>query len=216
MPSASPKVTLTFDNGPEPRVTPGVLDCLAKHNVKSTFFVMGRKASMPQGPELIRRAIIEGHWIGNHTFSHFTPLGQLDPADALREFDQAEQVLAWVRRPEKLFRPPGSGELGKHLLNSAVVERLKAGAYTCVLWNSVPRDWVDPEGWLARALADCQSRDWSLVVLHDIPTGAMRHLDEFLTRLKAAGFEFMQQFPPDCTPIVHGQVVLPLDPYVTN
>lgn len=177
---------------------------------------MGRKARLPQGPELIRRAILEGHWIGNHTFSHVTPLGKLDSAEAVREFEQAEQALAWIQQDEKLFRPPGSGQIGKHLLNPAVVERLKAGAYTCVLWNSVPRDWVDPDGWLDRALSDCHSRDWSLVVLHDIPTGAMRHLDEFLTRLKADGFDLKQQFPPDCLPIVRGQVVLPLDPYLTG
>lgn len=215
MPSARPKVTLTFDNGPEPEVTPGVLDCLARHKVRSTFFVMGRKATLPQGPELIRRARIEGHWIGNHTFSHFTPLGQLDPASALREFDQAEQVLAWVERPEKLFRPPGSGEIGKHLLQPAVVEKLKSSGYTCVLWNCVPRDWVDPDGWLERALTDVRTRDWSLVVLHDIPTGAMKHLDNFITRLNAGRFELTQEFPPDCLPIVRGKVVLQLDPYLT-
>ena len=164
----------------------------------------------------MRRASGEGHWIGNHTFSHSTPLGRLDGAAALRDFEQAEQTLAWVRQPQKLFRPPGSGQLGKHLLNPAVVERLKAGGYTCVLWNSVPRDWLDPEGWLDRALADCQSRDWTLLVLHDIPTGAMAHLEEFIVRLEHAGFEFTQEFPPDCVPILDGMVVLPLDGYMNG
>ena len=177
---------------------------------------MGRKASMPRGPELIRRATIEGHWIGNHTFSHFTPLGQLNPTDAVREFEQAEQVLSWIQRPEKLFRPPGSGQLGKHLLNPAVVEKLKLGNYTCVLWNSVPGDWRDPDGWLDRALADCRSRDWTLVVLHDIPSGAMAHLEEFVSSLETEGFQFTQEFPPDCLPIVRGKVILPLDPYMNG
>jgi peptidoglycan/xylan/chitin deacetylase (PgdA/CDA1 family) len=193
-----------------------VLDCLARYNIKSTFFVMGRKASLPQGPELIRRAVLEGHWIGNHTFSHFTPLGKLTPAEALREFEQAEQVLDWIRRPAKLFRPPGSGQLGKHLLQQAVVERLIAGKYTCVLWNSVPGDYRDPDGWLERAVADCQSRDWTLMVLHDIPNGAMAHLEEFLGRLNEAGVEFVQEFPPDCLPIVRGEVRMPLDPYLSE
>jgi peptidoglycan/xylan/chitin deacetylase (PgdA/CDA1 family) len=216
LPSAKSKITLTFDNGPDPQVTPAVLDCLARHSVKATFFVMGRKASTPEGSALVRRASGEGHWIGNHTFSHSTPLGRLDGAAALRDFEQAEQTLAWVQQPQKLFRPPGSGQLGKHLLNPAVVERLLAGGYTCVLWNSVPRDWLDPEGWLDRALADCQSRDWTLLVLHDIPTGAMAHLEEFIVRLERAGFEFTQEFPPDCVPILDGKVVLPLDGYVNG
>jgi peptidoglycan/xylan/chitin deacetylase (PgdA/CDA1 family) len=197
-------------------VTPGVLDCLARHNVKTTFFVMGRKAITPEGSALARRASAEGHWIGNHTFSHSAPLGRMDGAAALSEFERAGQTLAWLQQPQKLFRPAGSGQLGKHLLHPAVVERLKAEGYTCVLWNSVPGDFRDPEGWLERAIADCQSRDWTLLVLHDLPNGAMDHLNEFIVRQQRAGFELTQEFPPDCVPILDGKVVLPLDPYVNG
>jgi peptidoglycan-N-acetylglucosamine deacetylase len=216
LPSASRKVTLTFDNGPEPLVTPAVFDCLARRNIKATFFVFGRKAITPEGSALLHRASAEGHWIGNHTFTHSAPLGRLDRAAALSEFEQAEQALAWLNQPQKLFRPPGSGQLGKHLLHPAVIERLIAGGYSCVLWNSVPGDYRDPDGWLERALADCQSRAWTLLVLHDKQNGAMAHLEEFLERLEAAGVEFVQDFPPDCVPIVGGKVVLPLDPYVNG
>jgi len=45
LPSDKSKITLTFDNGPDPQVTPAVLECLARHSVNATFFVMGRKAS---------------------------------------------------------------------------------------------------------------------------------------------------------------------------
>jgi peptidoglycan/xylan/chitin deacetylase (PgdA/CDA1 family) len=197
-------------------VTPAVLECLARHNIKATFFVMGRKAVTPEGSALVRRASAEGHWIGNHTFSHATPFGRLDGDAALRDFEQAQQTLAWLQQSKKLFRPPGSGQLGKHLLNPAVVDRLKAEGYTLVLWNSVPRDWLEPHGWLDRAIADSQSRDWTLTVLHDIPTGAMDHLEEFIAFLEREGFEFKQEFPPDCVPILDGKVVLPLDPYVNG
>jgi peptidoglycan/xylan/chitin deacetylase (PgdA/CDA1 family) len=121
-------------------VTPAVLNCLLRHSIKTTFFVMGRKAVTPEGSALARRASAEGHWIGNHTFNHSTPLGRLDAAAALSEFEQAAQVLTWLQQPQKLFRPPGSGQLGTHLLHPAVIERLKAERYTCVLWNSVPGD----------------------------------------------------------------------------
>jgi peptidoglycan-N-acetylglucosamine deacetylase len=220
LPSGKFKLTLTFDNGPEPAVTPAVLDCLARHNLKATFFVLGRKAITPEGSALVRRASAEGHWIGNHTFTHSAPLGKLDRVAALREFEQAEQALDWLRKSgqasRKLFRPPGSGQLGKHLLQPAIVEKLQQGGYTCVLWNSVPGDFRDPDGWLERALSDCQSRDWTLIALHDKPNGAMAHLEEFLTRVKDAGAEFAQEFPPECLPIVDGKVVLPLDPYLNG
>ncbi len=139
---------------------------------------MGRKAVTPEGAALIRRAIAAGHWIGNHTFTHSTPLGRLDRASALREFEQAENALEWIKQPHRLFRPPGSGNLGRHLLHPAVLEKLIAGGYTCVLWNSVPGDFRDPDGWLERALADYKSRPWTLLVLHDLPNGAMAHLED--------------------------------------
>jgi peptidoglycan/xylan/chitin deacetylase (PgdA/CDA1 family) len=211
------KVTLTFDNGPEPLVTPFVLDCLARHNLKATFFVLGRKVSDPARIGLAVRASEEGHRIGNHTFSHSTPLGDLDRKTALAEFERTEKALEWLKQEPRLFRPYGGrGEMGPHLLHPAVVEKLEAGGYTCVLWNCVPGDFSDPDGWVDRALKDCQSRPWSLVVLHDLPTGAMKHLDEFIRRLRDEDVELTQEYPPDCLPIVDGKTVLPIEQYTQS
>lgn len=193
-----------------------VLDCLARYGIKTTFFVMGRKAATPEGSALVRRETAAGHWIGNHTFSHSGPLGNLPPADAVREIEQAEQAIHWPSQPHRLFRPPGSGHIGKHLLQPAIVEKLEQGGYTCVLWHAAPGDWRDPDGWMDRAVEACQSREWTLLALHDLPNGAMAHLDEFLARLEAVGVEFAQEFPPDCVPILDGKMVLPLDPYVVG
>lgn len=210
-----PKVTLTFDNGPEPLVTASVLDCLADHNLKAAFFVLGQKVSDPYRARIARRAIEEGHCVGNHTFTHTTPLGQLDRTAALGEFERTERALAPLNPPQKLFRPyGGSGALGPHLLHPAVVEKLEAGGYTCVLWNSVPGDWLYPDDWVDRAIQDCRSRPWSLVVLHDLPTGAMAHLDRFIRQLLDEGMELTAEFPPECVPIVGGRIVLPIGQYV--
>jgi peptidoglycan-N-acetylglucosamine deacetylase len=209
------KVTLTFDNGPELQATPLVLDCLGQHGIKSTFFVLGQNVSTPAGLELARRASREGHWIGNHTWSHAGRLGEGTREVALQEFERTEEALAWLKQPVPLFRPRGgAGRLGKGLLHPAVVERLMLGRYTCVLWNSVPGDYRDPDGWMERALADCQTREWSLVVLHDLPNGAMRHLESFLRKLRDEGHELTQDFPPDCTPIVRGEILQPLDGFL--
>jgi peptidoglycan/xylan/chitin deacetylase (PgdA/CDA1 family) len=209
------KVTLTFDNGPESQTTPLVLDCLGQHGIKATFFVLGRKVSTPDGLDLARRASRERHWIGNHTWSHVGRLGEGTREVALHEFERTEEALSWLKQPVPLFRPRGgAGKLGRGLLHPAVVERLTLGGYSCVLWNSVPGDYRDPDGWMERALADCRTREWSLVVLHDLPNGAMRHLDSFLRKLREDGHELMREFPPDCTPIVRGKIVQPLDGFL--
>jgi peptidoglycan-N-acetylglucosamine deacetylase len=208
------KVTLTFDNGPDPEATPLVLDSLARHGVKSTFFVLGQNVSASAGVDLARRASREGHWIGNHTWSHVGRLGEMTREAALQEFESTQQALAWVEQPARLFRPRGGGgRFGRGLLHPAVVDKLTAGGFTCVLWTSVPGDFRDPDGWMDRALADCRTREWSLVVLHDIPNGAMRHLDSFLRKLRDEGHQLTQDFPLECTPIVNGQIVQSLDQF---
>jgi len=210
-------VTLSFDNGPEPEVTPGVLETLAKHAVKASFFVMGRKVATAEGRALAMRASAEGHWIGNHTYSHTKPLGELDRVRALYEFEQAEQSLDWLDQRPRLFRPYGrAGKLGKHLLHPAVVEKLVSGKYSTVLWNCVPGDWRDPEGWMPKALRQCRSREWSLVVLHDQPGAALKHLDHFLTALKQLDVPIVQEYPDDCVPIRDGRIVGPIETWTSS
>ena len=209
------KVTLTFDNGPEPEVTPVVLDCLSRHDIKSSFFVLGHKVSEPARRDLAKRARDAGHLIGNHTFSHRTPLGNLSEHEALAEFERTEEALAWLDQKDRYFRPyGGGGAIGPHLLHPVVVEQMKLRAMTCVIWNVVPRDWSKPVGWVERALEMIHAHPWSLVVLHDVPSGAMNQLDEFIETLYEEGTEFVQEFPPECVPIVRGRIVLPIEPYV--
>ncbi len=71
----------------------------------------------------------------------------------------------------------------------------------------MPRDWEDPDAWIARALADVRANDWTVIVLHDLPTGAMERLPAFLDQLDAAGAQIVQDFPDDCVPIRGGDVV---------
>lgn len=205
-------VTLSFDNGPKPDVTPFVLDLLARYGVKTTFFLIGERAETPEGMELARRALAEGHQLGNHTYSHKTPLGRLSQEEALKEFDDAAKIVASAGETKKLFRPyGGGGKLGPHLMQPAVVNRLVDELYTCVVWSCVPGDWRDPEGWLARAIEGVESAEWPLVVLHDVSLPAMLHLEAFLQYLKSHDFEIRQDFPPSCTPIIDGRIVASLD-----
>jgi peptidoglycan/xylan/chitin deacetylase (PgdA/CDA1 family) len=209
-------VTLTFDNGPEPAVTPRVLDVLAHTRVKATFFALGSKLADPERRGIAKRAYAEGHWIGNHTWSHQQPLGQLnDPARVLAEIIDTDAAIGELAHPDRLFRPfGGGGAIGTHLLNSVAVDLLKRERMTCVLWNAIPRDWEDPRGWAETALAQCLAQPWTLLVLHDLPTGAMGRLRIFIDRVLDHGGRFRQDFPPECVPIRRGEVVGEIGDYV--
>jgi peptidoglycan/xylan/chitin deacetylase (PgdA/CDA1 family) len=209
-------LTLSFDNGPEPQVTPGVLDILARRGLKTTFFVIGEKLNRPEGRNLAERAHAEGHWIGNHSWSHSIPLGQRsEPGVAEAEIGRTQAAMAGLVHPHRFFRPHGGGgHLDRRLLSVPVVDYLMRGGYTCVLWNSIPRDWDDPDGWVARAMQHCLSQSWTLMVLHDLPVGAKAHLERFLDLVGEAGGRIRQDFPPDCLPIVDGKVVRPIESYM--
>src|SRR5260370_16308127 len=70
-PAGTPRVALTFDDGPHPEATPRVLDALARAGVPATFFLVGEHAQ--RWPALVRRIRDEGHLIGNHSFAHRIP-----------------------------------------------------------------------------------------------------------------------------------------------
>ena len=207
------RLTLSFDNGPSADVTPGVLDALAAVGATATFFVCGKEARDPARRPLLEAIRAAGHRIGNHTDSHSVELGAVrDPDAPRREIEPAQHALAGFTDADRLFRPYGAGGvLGRRLLSPAAVQHLCDGGYTCVLWNSVPRDWEDVTGWPDRALADLRVNDWTLVVLHDVPTGAMRALPDFLARARDAGAELTAELPPACVPIRRGRIVGSLD-----
>jgi peptidoglycan-N-acetylglucosamine deacetylase len=68
----------------------------------------------------------------------------------------------------------------------------------------VPRDWERPDGWVRTCLDDVATRPWSVVVVHDLPTGAMDHLPTLLDGLDAMGAEVVQEFPEACIPVRRG------------
>jgi peptidoglycan-N-acetylglucosamine deacetylase len=199
-------------------VTPRVLDVLNVAGIKATFFVLGEKLADPKARAVAKEAAAEGHWIGNHTKRHRVPLGIAnDDVEVLSEILDTQALIGELAHPDKLFRPfGGGGALGPHLLNDTAVRVLKDEKMTCVLWNAIPRDWEDPRGWVETAIAQCLGRPWSLMVLHDLPTGAMGRLRIFIDRVLDHGGRFRQDFPPDCVPIKRGEVVGELTPYVTT
>ncbi|WP_439596279.1 polysaccharide deacetylase family protein [Falsiroseomonas sp.] len=213
---AGPVVTLSFDNGPDPEATPLVLEVLRRHGILSTFFVIGSKLADPARRRLAERAHAEGHWIGNHTFTHSTPLGERqDAGHAAAEIGATQALIGRLAHPDLLFRPVGGGgRLGPHLLSAEARDHLAAQRHSVVLWSAVPGDWRDPDGWPDIALAQCLAQQRPLLVLHDLPGGAMRHLDGFLHRLAELGASFRQEFPESALPMQRGVATAGLDAYV--
>lgn len=104
VPTAADAVALTFDDGPDPRFTPRVLDVLAAAGATATFFVVGRNAL--EHPDLVRRMVAEGHEVANHTQDHVW-LDGLDAAAVRHQITTGSASLRAVGAPQPhLFRPP--------------------------------------------------------------------------------------------------------------
>lgn len=199
------RISLTFDNGPHREVTPVVLNTLAQRGIAATFFVLGKKLADPELHALARRAHAEGHRLGNHTYTHKTPLGFLADPEGIEEIRATQALLGDLASAEPLFRPPGGqGRIGPHLLSQAAWNHLSEGGYTCVVWNCLAREWIDPHAWVEPTLSRCRELDWSTVVIHDLPTGAIDHLAAFLDRMIEEGAEFSLDFPDDCLAMRRG------------
>jgi peptidoglycan-N-acetylglucosamine deacetylase len=212
------RVTLTFDNGPTSGVTERVLDILRAARILSTFFVIGQKLDDGAAADLMKQAHSAGHWIGNHTLSHRVALGdRRELAYAVDEIEGAQQRIGEFAHPEKLFRPFGnSGRLGPHLLSRAALDHLLTQNFTTVIWNNLPEDWRDPDGWVESCIAQVLEQDWSVVVLHDVENACLARLPELLHRLHDLGVIYEQDFPDAVTLTRGGRMVGPSKGYIAG
>ena len=153
------QIALTFDDGPHPRLTPKILEILARYNVPATFFMVGQ--NILNYPEAARAVINAGHEVGNHTFTH--PLvAKLDEAALEHEIGACEDVLEELceYRPH-LFRPPEGA------LTSSVSDCSERGDYSLVLWSLDTRDWEvkNADKIVQTVLSKVQAGD--IILMHD-------------------------------------------------
>lgn len=200
------RVTITFDNGPVEGVTDQVLAALAARRIPAVFFVVGRNAATATGRALVAAELAAGHRVGGHTWTHSVLFGEGDDTVVRREIDDTVNLVRELGGDAQLFRPyAAGGVMDARVMSPFAAQHLQDLGITCVTWTSVPGDWLSPQGWVDVALADVRSRDWSVVVLHDVPGAAADRIGDFLDALIGMGVEFRTDFPEDCVHIEGGR-----------
>lgn len=141
IPTAQKKLFLSFDDGPHHRITPMVLDMLAAHGAKASFFCIGDRVK--RFPEIYQRILDDGHAVGNHTFLHINGWKTND-ADYLTDINEAAQCIE-----SRLFRPPYGRLKGSQA--SAITER----GFKTIMWTVLSGDYdakLPPEDCAKRVL----------------------------------------------------------------
>ncbi len=188
-----PFIALTFDDGPDPSVTPAVLDILRERGIKATFFMVG--SHVEAHPEIARRITEEDHEVGNHTYNHRNLL-PLSVAATDLEFLKAQEVIEAVTGVKpRLFRPP------RGLYSKRVLELAREHRVTIALWTRSSRDWLElkPEEMVRGLVGTVRGGD--VLLFHDggnliTSTGGWRHnvvegLPVVIDELTGRGFRFV-------------------------
>lgn len=154
------QVALTFDDGPDPEITPQVLDILKAHQVSAAFFCIGSK--IEQSPELLRRIHAEGHLIGNHSYSHAYLFDLYPYRKVLAELEQTNQSIAKCTGcSPRFFRPPYG------VTNPAIAKAVKQTGQKVIGWNVRSLDTViKNEGKLVDRIKR-KLQPGSIILLHD-------------------------------------------------
>ena len=155
----SRQLALTFDDGPNDPHTLRLLEVLAKHGVKATFFMIGR--FVRERPEIARAVAQAGHVIGNHTYTH-PNLFFASPARLARELDDCERALTdAVGEHSQLFRPPFG------LRRPGTLRAAAGRGLTTVMWSVTGYDWKLPTAEAIERRVAGQIRGGDVILLHD-------------------------------------------------
>lgn len=179
-------VALTFDDGPDDKYTPQVMDILDRNQVKGTFFLVG--SLIEKHPGVVKNLVANGHQVAGHGWSH-SNLKNLNRDHILSELNQTTLSFRNVLGLEPLmFRPPYGG------LSPDVMSEASALGYTSVIWNADSLDWYSrsADSILASALVD--TKRGSIILMHSAGINldaTLEALPELIYTLKAQGYTFV-------------------------
>ncbi|RUT36327.1 polysaccharide deacetylase family protein [Paenibacillus zeisoli] len=186
VPTEDKVVALTFDDGPDPKQTPVILDLLEQYQAKATFFVIGNRAV--QNPDLLKEMNRKGHEIGNHTYSHM----YFNARNSAQLFDKEvtraeESIYNATGKHSVLFRPPGG------FYNKNIVTSSHNKGYQVILWSwhQDTRDWAKPgvNRIVNKVLGNLRSGD--IILMHDHVEGSSQTtlaLKTILPEIQKRGF----------------------------
>ncbi|MBG9792857.1 polysaccharide deacetylase [Paenibacillus dendritiformis] len=189
VPSAGKRIALTFDDGPDPKNTPAILELLKQYDAKATFFLVGWR--LKDNPELAKRTLREGHEIGNHSYYHKYFRRGISAAEIEEDMMKAHRLIKEVTgTAPHLYRPPGG------YYNQQLVDVARANDYRIVMWSwhQDTKDWSSPGVQRIVNKVLNSARNGDIVLMHDFAEGrsqTVEALKTILPELKKRGYSMV-------------------------
>ena len=176
-------LAITFDDGPESTQTARLLDGLAEHGARATFFVLGHR--LGKTADLIERMVNEGHSVGSHTYSHVN-LAAVTRDTIAYQLDETNRLLKEITGLDvTLLRPPYGNR------SALVAEMAAERGMALIIWSVDPQDWKVRD---ARQTADhivSRAQDGEIILLHDIYATSVDAALLAVAELTAQGYTFV-------------------------
>ncbi|UQD53732.1 glycosyl transferase family 2 [Bacillus methanolicus] len=189
------QVVLTFDDGPDPRYTPKILDILKKFKIKADFFIVGENAELHT--DIIKRMYREGHEIGNHTFTH-PNVADTSPLRTKLELNTTQRLIQEATgHSTVLFRPPYEADAEPYTASEILpILRAQDMNYIMVGEKVDPEDWTQPSTneLVKRVLTSIYNGQGHVILLHDAGgdrTHTVEALPIIIKDLKNHGYRFV-------------------------
>lgn len=177
-------IAMTFDDGPNPNNTPRLLDMLRARNIKATFYVVGSNVDLY--PQIVRRAVAEGHEIGNHSYSHRL-LSKMSDSAIREDLTRCRDAVGRAAGVQpRTLRPPYGG-----LLQSQREWVHAEFGYPIILWSVDPLDWKRPGPSVVCSRILSQTKPGSIVLAHDLHSATVDAMPATLDGLLQRGFQFV-------------------------
>lgn len=189
------KIALSFDDGPDPDITPQVLELLKKKHIKAGFFLVGEKVE--QDPGLLEKIISDGHVVGNHSYSHKNNFGFRSKNKVLKELQKTDALIFRSSGKRlKLFRPPFG------VTNPNIAGAARILEYAVVGWSIRSLDTMGKSREKTIKRVNRRLKPGSLILFHDTHADIIPILEAVIIYAFENGYEFAS---PD--------ILLNIEPY---
>lgn len=182
-PGETKRIALTFDDGPDERITPAVLDMLSESGIKATFFCTGSKAALY--PAIVRRMVAEGHLVGNHSDTHGWFFDLKTYRRIKDDFQQAENIITGITGLRTRWMRPPYGVTNPALARAAKKLRYRIAGWTVRTMDSTTSD-------MNRAMRRVKAgwQPGAIILLHDSHDRLPLLLGEILEHGRNTGYSF--------------------------